>query len=270
MHGCSQKSFVLCACAHAGDTSVSCLCVCTACSAHGSRCAPLCVQGQAGSVRVCVYVCTHRQALCVHICVLLWAPGLPGSTPGLFPGVWQALLGNTSNPTQAGLRGKALTQQLISIPLHLQRRPRNENPMGTLVGVNKYAIKIRKSKLWTGLFSFPLISSITEILLLNNISVNNLSSVFLAPVSIIPSQAGDPPRPSCRASSHVHAKGCSGGSFLSTPSSAGMKKETMTNRETTQHGTAQANASRVELGLDPGALAALLQQEGLPHPSTEH
>lgn len=50
--------------------------------------------------------------------------------------------------------------------------------MGTLVGVNKYAIKMRKSKLWTGLFSCPLISFITEILLLNNISVNNLSSVF--------------------------------------------------------------------------------------------
>lgn len=88
------------------------------------------------------------------------------------------MLGNTSNPTRAGPRSKALTQQLVSILLHLQRRPRNENPMGTLVGVNKYAIKIRKSKLWTGLFSCPLISFITEILLLNNISVNNLSSVF--------------------------------------------------------------------------------------------
>lgn len=50
--------------------------------------------------------------------------------------------------------------------------------MGTLVGVNKYAIKMRKSKPWTGLYSCPLISFITEILLLNNISVNNLSSVF--------------------------------------------------------------------------------------------
>lgn len=74
---------------------------------------------------------------------------------------------------------------------------------------------------------------------------------------------GDPPQPSCRASSPVHAKGCSAGSLLRTPSSAGMKKETMTSRETTQHGMAQAHASRVELGLDPGTLAVLLQEEGL-------
>lgn len=171
MHGCSRKSFApLRVRAHAGDTCVSHLCMCTACSARGSRCAALCAHGQAG----CVCVCTHGPALCVHIRVFLRLPGLPGCSPGF----GRAPLGYTSSPTRAGLRGKALTQQLVSILLHLQRRPRNENPMGTLVGVNKYAIKIRKSKLWTGLFSCPLISFITEILLLNNISVNNLSSVF--------------------------------------------------------------------------------------------
>lgn len=131
--------------------------------------------------------------------------------------------------------------------------------MGTLVGVNKYAIKIRKSKLWTGLFSCPLISFITEILLLNNISVNNLSSVFCsARVNNSITGGGSPP-----AWLQGHAKGCSGGSFLSVLSSAGMKKETTTSRETTRHRVAQANASRVELGIDPGTLAALLQQEGL-------
>lgn len=176
MHGCSQKSFApLRVRAHAGDTCVSHLCVCTACSARGSRCAALCAHGQAG----CVCVCVHAWAgsLCTHTCVPV-ATRPPWPPPGCSPGFGRAPLGHTSSPTRAGLRGKALTQQLVSILLHLQRRPRNENPMGTLVGVNKYAIKIRKSKLWTGLFSCPLISFITEILLLNNISVNNLSSVF--------------------------------------------------------------------------------------------
>lgn len=49
-----------------------------------------------------------------------------------------------------------------------------------------------------------------------------------------------------------------------------MKKETMINRETSQYGVAQANASRVELGLDPGTLATLLQWERLAGMSARH
>lgn len=172
--GVARRVLLLCVCMPMQVTRVSHLCVCTACSARAAGVQP-CVLMDRWAVFVCV--CMHGQALCVHTRIPV-ATRPPWPPPGCSPGFGRAPLGHTSSPTRAGPRGKALTQQLVSIPLHLQRRPRNENPMGTLVGVNKYAIKIRKSKLWTGLFSCPLISFITEILLLNNISVNNLSSVF--------------------------------------------------------------------------------------------
>lgn len=251
----------VCVCAHAGDTSVSHLCVHSLQCPWHQVCTP-CVHRRTGCVCVCVH--TWAGSVCARMCVPVgWQASLaPHQACSL--GFGRAPLGNTSNPTRAGPHGKALTQQLVSIPLHLQRRPRNENPMGTLVGVNKYAIKIRKSKLWTGLFSCPLISFITEILLLNNISVNNLSSVFCSARVNNSIPGGGSPPAWLQGQQPCPAKGYSGSSSLTIPSSAGMKKETRTSRETTQHGVAQANASKVQLGLDPGTLAALLQQEGLP------
>lgn len=88
--------------------------------------------------------------------------------------------------------------------------------MGTLVGVNKYAIKMRKSKLWTGLFSCPLISFITEILLLNNISVNNLSSVFCS-THVNNSITGGGSLPTL-ATGLAQANGSSTDNFLTIPS----------------------------------------------------
>lgn len=154
--------------------------------------------------------------MCVCVC-LHGLRGCPGPTPCLFPGVYRGPV-EEHKQSHNEPQEKALTQQLVSIPLHLQRRPRNENPMGTLVGVNKYAIKMRKSKLWTGLFSCALISFITEILLLNNISVNNLSSVFRSARVNNSITGGGSPLPGRRADSPVQAKGWCGDTFVTIPS----------------------------------------------------
>lgn len=144
-------------------------------------------------------------------------PDCPGPVPCLFPGVYRGPV-EEHKQSHNEPHEKALTQQLVSILLHLQRRPRNENPMSMLVGVNKYAIKMRKSKLWTGLFSCPLISFITEILLLNNISVNNLSSVFRSARVNNSITGGGSPLPGRRAGSSIQAKGWSRGTFITIPS----------------------------------------------------
>lgn len=49
---------------------------------------------------------------------------------------------------------------------------------------------------------------------------------------------------------------------LGVPSSTFPAQLGCAKQRTTQHRVAQANASRVELGLDPGTVAVLLQQEG--------
>lgn len=176
----------------------------------------------------------------------------------LFPGVWRGPV-EEHEQSHASPHRKALTQQLVSIPFHLQRRPRNENPMGTLVGVNKYAIKMRKSKLWTGLFSCPLISFITEILLLNNISVNNLSSVFRsARVNNSITGGGSPPA-WLRRRQPCLGKGLLRGYLPHCP----QLSWDVPSRETRQHRVARASATGTELCWDAGALAALLWQEGL-------
>lgn len=213
-----------------------------------------------------MFVCgvhTRAGSVCACMCVPVGYQASLAPHQACSLGFVRALLGNTSSPTRAGPRGKALTQQLVSIPLHLQRRPRNENPMGTLVGVNKYAIKIRKSKLWTGLFSCPLISFITEILLLNNISVNNLSSVFCStPVNNSILGGGTPPaqlqgQQPCPCKRLLWE-------FLPQYSQLSWHEEINRDKQR-NHAVwgSSGKCSRVELGLDPGTLAALLQQEGL-------
>lgn len=61
-------------------TRVCPTCVCTACSARGTMCAPR-VFTDGRAVFVCVY--THGQALCVHVCVFLWVgrPPWPHTRP---------------------------------------------------------------------------------------------------------------------------------------------------------------------------------------------
>lgn len=241
----------------------ACMCVCAVHSVQTGRTTRyMCVHSCVPMGRPCsVHTCVWAGCVCVCVCICVCSYGLQGHTgpmPCPFPGVFQSPV-EEHEQSCAGPHRKALTQQLVSIQLHLQRRPRNENPMGTLVGVNKYAIKMRKSKLWTGLFSCPLISFITEILLLNNISVNNLSSVFRsARVNNSITGGGSP------LAWPWGQQPCPGKGLLRRylPHHAQLRWD-VPGRETRQHRVAQASATGTVLGWDPRALAALLQREGL-------
>lgn len=107
--GVARRVLFLSVCVPMQVTQVchTCLCVCTACSAHGSRCTPLCVHQQAA-----VLGGRGSQALCVHVCVFLWAlrPPWPHTRPvpwGLVGPVEEHEQSHASQPARPGANSAA-------------------------------------------------------------------------------------------------------------------------------------------------------------------